>query len=177
MTNSASQSNSNQSLILPPIIQSSESSPAYWFLGILWIILVDGEQTDGRYSLMEQLMPQDVGPVPHVHPFNDEGFYVIEGVMDMRVGDRTISGNPGTSVWIPRKTIHAFKVTSPTCRVLNSFAPAGMEQLIKSLARPVDRRELPPQELKEDPKKIAAFANNYWGMEIEFPVAQVNFSR
>jgi mannose-6-phosphate isomerase-like protein (cupin superfamily) len=177
MTDSASQSKPNQPLILPPIIQTAESAPAYWFLGILWIILVDGEQTDGRYSLMEQLMPQDVGPAPHVHPFNDEGFYVMEGAMDMRVGDRTISANPGTSVWIPRKTVHAFKVTTPTCRVLNSFAPAGMEQLIKSLARPADRYELPPPELKEDPKKIAAFANNYWGMEIEFPVAQTTFSR
>ena len=177
MTTSVSQSNSNQPLILPPIIQSAETSPAYWFLGILWIILVDGEQTDGRYSLMEQLMPQDVGPAPHVHPFNDEGFYVIDGSMDMTVGDSSISANPGTSVWIPRRTVHAFKVTSSTCRVLNSFAPAGMEQLLKSLARPADRHELPPKDLEEDPKKIAAFANNYWGMEVEFPVAQTTLSR
>lgn len=177
MTISASQLNSNQSLILPPIIQTAQSAPAYWFLGVLWIILVDGEQTDGRYSLMEQLMPHNAGPAPHVHPFNDEGFYVMEGAMDMRVGNETINAHAGTSVWIPRRTVHAFKVTSPTCRVLNSFAPAGMEQLIKSLARPADRYELPPQDMEEDPKKIAAFANNYWGMEIEFPMAQVNFSR
>ena len=169
--------NSAQLPGLHPLIYSAETAPAYWFLGILWIVLIDGEQTDGRYSLMEQLMPQDVGPAPHVHPFNDEGFYVVEGAMDMTVGDRSVSATPGTSVWIPRKTVHAFKVTSPTCRVLNSFAPAGMEQLIKSLARPADRRELPPKELEEDPKKIAAFANNYWGMEIEYSVAQVKFSR
>lgn len=176
MTNSASQSNSNPPLILPPIIQTAKSAPAYWFLGILWIILVDGEQTDGRYSLME-LMPQDVGPAPHIHPFNNEGFYVMEGAMEMTVGDRTINANPGTSVWIPHRTIHAFKVTSSTCRVLNSFAPVGMEQLIKSLARPADRPELPPKDLEEDPKKIAAFANNYWGMEIEYSVAQTTLSR
>ena len=172
-----SQSNLNQPLILPPIIQTAQSAPAYWFLGILWIILVDGEQTDGRYSLMEQLMPQDIGPGPHIHPFNDEGFYVIDGAMEMTVGDRTLTADAGTSVWIPRKTIHAFNVTSLTCRVLNSFAPAGMEQLIKSLARPADRLELPPKDLAEDPKKIAAFANNYWGMEVGFSVAKTNFSR
>ena len=177
MTPSTPQSSSNQPLIMPPIIQSAQTAPAYWFLGILWIILIDGEQTDGRYSLMEQLMPQDVGPAPHVHPFNDEGFYVMEGAMEMKVGDESISATAGTSVWIPRRTVHVFKVTSPTCRVLNSFAPAGMEQMIKSVARPADRRELPPKDLQEDPKNIAAFANNYWGMEIEFPVAQVNFSR
>lgn len=172
-----SQTSMTQSLILPPIMQSADTAPAYWFLDILWIILVDGEQTDGRYSLMEQWMPQDVGPAPHVHPFNDEGFYVIDGAMDMRVGDQTLSATQGTSVWIPRRTVHAFKVTSPTCRVLNSFAPAGMEQLIKSLARPADRHELPPKGLDTEPKKIAAFANNYWGMEIEYSVAQTTLSR
>ncbi len=173
----SSSTTSNSILQIPPIVQNAASAPAYWFLDILWIILVDGEQTDGRYSLMEQLMPEGVGPTPHVHPFNDEGFYVIEGSMDMRVGDQNLNAAQGISVWIPRRTIHAFKVTSPTCRVLNSFAPAGMEQLIKSLARPADRRELPPKGLDTDLKKIAAFANNYWGMEIEFPVAQVTFSR
>ncbi len=166
-----------QSIILPPIVQSTHTAPAYWFLGVLWIILVDGEQTDGRYSLMEQLMPQDSGPAPHVHPFNDEGFYVINGSMDMRVGEQTLSATQGNSVWIPRRTVHAFKVTSPTCRVLNSFAPAGMEQLIKSLAQRAESLELPPKDLETDPKKIAAFANNYWGMEIEFPVAQTTLSR
>ena len=52
---------------------------------------MDREQTDGRYSLMEQLIPQDIGLAPHVHPFNDEGFYVIDGAMEMTVGDRTLA--------------------------------------------------------------------------------------
>ena len=97
--------------------------------------------------------------------------------MDMRVGDRTLAAAKGASIWIPRRTVHAFKVTSPTCRVLNSFAPAGMEQLIKSLAQPAERHELPPKGLDTDPKKIAAFANNYWGMEIEWTVVQTTLSR
>lgn len=167
----------DQPLILPPIVQSVETAPAYWFLDILWIVLVDGEQTDGRYSLMEQWMPEGVGPAPHVHPFNDEGFYVVDGTMDMWVGDRTIAAATGASIWIPRRTVHAFKVASPHCRVLNSFAPAGMEQLIKSLAQRAERHELPPKGLDTDPKKIAAFANNYWGMEIEWSVAQTTLSR
>lgn len=46
--------NSAQMTGLPPLIYSAENAPAYWFLGILWIVLIDGEQTDGRYSLMGQ---------------------------------------------------------------------------------------------------------------------------
>ena len=162
---------------LMPVVQSNEAAPAYWFFDILWTVLVDGEQTDGRYSVMEQLMPEGSGPPPHVHAFNDEWFYVMDGVMDMTVGSENVIASKGVSVWIPRNTVHAFKVTSPTCHVLNGFTPAGMEQVIKSLGRIADRRELPPKGLDNDPKKLAAFANNYWGVEAEYSFAQTTLSR
>ena len=141
-----------------------DDAPAFWFVGILWIILIDGEETDGRYSLMEQLMPQGSGPGPHLHPFNDEGFYVLDGAMTMTVGGHGVDAQLGSSVWIPRGTVHAFEVTTTTCRVLNSFAPAGMEQLIKTLGVPATARTLPPEDVVADPEKVAAFVNNYWGM-------------
>lgn len=161
-----------------PITGSAQTSPAYWLLDILWCILVDGEQTGGCYSLMEQLMPEGAGPPPHIHAFNDEWFYVMDGVMDMTVGNENIIASNGMSVWIPRNTVHAFKVTSPTCRVLNGFTPAGMEQVVKSLGRLAERRELPPQGLDaNDAKKLAAFANNYWGVEAEYSFAQTTLSQ
>lgn len=161
-----------------PITGSAQTSPAYWLLDILWCILVDGEQTGGRYSVMEQLMPEGADPPPHIHAFNDEWFYVMDGVMDMIVGNENIIASNGVSVWIPRNTVHAFKVTSPTCRVLNGFTPAGMEQVVKSLGRLAERRELPPQGLDaNDAKKLAAFANNYWGVEAEYSFAQTTLSR
>ena len=168
----------DQAQTITPIVHSTETAPAYWLVDILWCVLVDGEQTDGRYSVMEQLMPEGAGPPPHVHAFNDEWFYVMDGVMDMTVGDRNVIASQGMSVWIPRNTVHAFKVTTPTCRVLNGFTPAGMEQVIKSLGQLTDRRELPPKNLDaNDAKKLAAFANNYWGVEAEFAFAQTTLSR
>jgi hypothetical protein len=48
-------------------------------------------------------------------------------------------------LWIPRGTVHRFfKVTSPLCRALNGYTPAGFEQVIIGLAKPAERRELPP---------------------------------
>jgi hypothetical protein len=41
--------NSAQLPGLLPIICSAENASAYWFLSILWIVLIDGEQTDSRY--------------------------------------------------------------------------------------------------------------------------------
>ena len=167
-------------LLTAPALTASRSTdaPAFWFLDILWIVLVDGETTGGRYSLMEQLMPEGGGPPPHVHPFNDEGFYVLDGALRFVVDGRAIDASAGASVWIPRGAVHEFKVTTPACRVLNTFTPAAMEQVIKALGRPAERRELPPRGLDVgDAKKLAVFANNYWGMEVSVPFAQSPLNR
>ena len=163
--------------IIKPIPLRASEAPSYWLLGILWSILVDGEATNGRWSLMEQMMPQGGGPPPHVHPFNDEWFYVLEGEMTMVVGGQTIAATTGKSVWIPQGTVHSFRVTTGTCRVLNGFSPAGMEQVIKHLGKTAENQNLPPKDLQEDPKKLAAFANNYWGMEADVPFAKTSLAR
>ncbi len=75
--------------------------------------------------------------------------------------DRT--AGPGTSVFIPRGTVHAFKVQSAACRVLNGFAPGARDDVIATLARPAGHRGLPPKGLDTDPAKLATFANNSMG--------------
>jgi mannose-6-phosphate isomerase-like protein (cupin superfamily) len=40
-------------------------------------------------------------PIPHIHPI-DEWFYVMEGEMTVELGDQTIIGRAGDSLWIPR---------------------------------------------------------------------------
>ena len=145
---------------LPPVFQTAGSAPAYWFLDILWIILAGKAQTGGQFTIMEQLMPKGAGPGPHVHPVNDEWFYVLDGTLDMQVGGQNLAAGPGQSVFIPRTTVHAFKVTSATCRVLNGFTPAAMDEIITSLARPAANAGLPPPGLDHDPAILAKFANN-----------------
>ena len=160
----------------PGVLDSNTSSaPAYWFLDILWIVLVDGADTGGRYCVMEQLMPRGAGPTPHVHPNGDEYFYVIDGAMQMSVGGTDLEATIGGSVWIPRGTVHSFKVVTDTCRVINTFAPAGMEQVIKAVAQPAERRALPPPGLMPDPEALGVFANNYWGMETRWSFSQPPF--
>ena len=53
---------------------------AWWWFGGLATIKATGEQTGGRYSLVEILVPEGEG-VLHVHHFEDEGFYILEGEM------------------------------------------------------------------------------------------------
>ena len=148
-----------------PTLQNRENAPAYWFLDILWIVLASSKATGGAFSVMEQLMPEGAGPKPHIHPNNDEWFYILDGAIEMQVGEHTGTFGAGTSIFIPRQTAHAFRVKT-TSRVLNGFTPGAMDELVVSLARPAEGRGLPPKGLDTDPAKLKAFADN----EIGHPV-------
>ena len=59
---------------------------------------------------------------------------------------------------------YRFQVTSPICRALNGYTPAGFEQVIIGLA-PAERRELPPLMDPPDQITIDKVFNNYWCAE------------
>ena len=42
-------------------IHNVDTAPAYWWLNILWVVLVDGAATGGRYSLMHETLPKGSG--------------------------------------------------------------------------------------------------------------------
>lgn len=62
---------------------------------MLATIKVTAEQTGGQYALVEILAPDGYEGVLHVHHFEDEGFYILEGEMTFYVGDQTIMEHLG----------------------------------------------------------------------------------
>ena len=153
-----------------------ETAPAFWMIDILWVLLVDGNDTNGAYSVIEQWMRKGSGAlVPHVHAYSDEWFYVNECDLSMTVGEESFTGKGGDSVWIPRGTVHHFKVESEVCHVLNGYTPAGFEQVIKGLAQPAERRELPPLDFpKPDQETVDKIFNNYWCAQADVSWAHPN---
>jgi quercetin dioxygenase-like cupin family protein len=43
------------------------------------------------------------GPPLHVHGFSDECLYVLDGQMEIQVGQKQMTVGAGQSVWIPRR--------------------------------------------------------------------------
>ena len=136
---------------LPPIpgsqgfVHGIDTAPAYWMQNILWIILADGTDTGGRWSLMEQLLPKGSGPPPHKHTWSDETFYILDGEITFLIGDDIQTAGKGGFVMVPRDTRHAFRVDSDTARILNGYTPASMEALVAELGKPAPERVLPPK--------------------------------
>jgi quercetin dioxygenase-like cupin family protein len=128
-----------------PYVATVEQGPAYWQVGILWVMLATGEQTGGEYSLMWELCPKGTGATPHYHD-QDEQFYVIGGEITYLANGNELKAKSGSFVLIPRGTVHSFRVDSETAILLNSYTPAGFERTVTELGEPAQTRTIPPSD-------------------------------
>jgi hypothetical protein len=105
--------------------------------------------------------------VYHVHHFEDEGFYILEGEMTFYIGDKTIKAQPGAFLFGPKDVPHGFRVDSGPARLLFIFSPAGMEGFIRESSEPARSLSIPPQpETPPDEaemEQLAAIAARYGG--------------
>src|SRR3712207_6358934 len=107
-----------------PYALSSEDGEALWFFGTLTTFKATAEQTGGQFSLSEQVAPRGVATPFHVHPEDDESFYVLEGEMTFYLENgQPIPAPAGSFVHIPRGAGHAFQVDSETARFLDLTTP------------------------------------------------------
>ena len=89
-----------------------------------------GPGDTGSFSLTEFSMapPPAPGPPPHIHQDADEAVYVLDGTLEMGIGDRTLTGSAGSVMFVPRGTPHSLANPGPTpARMLVILSPAGFE--------------------------------------------------
>ena len=145
---------------------------AWWWIGMLATIKATAEQTGGRYTLVEILVPEGFASPLHVHHQEDEGFGILEGEMTFYVGDQTIKAQPGSFLFGPKGVPHAFTVDSGPARLLFVLSPGGFEDLVREMGEPARERtipaapEAPPDEAQME--RMAAIAARY-GNEILGP--------
>jgi mannose-6-phosphate isomerase-like protein (cupin superfamily) len=141
-------------------------------IGGRMVAKVRDEDTAGAYSVYDNTIPPgSPGPRPHFHRRHEEVFYVLEGVLTVRVGPRKVEAPPGSFVAIPRGVVHqpSNPGTEPT-RVLLVFSPAGMDRFFEEAAE----GRIPLQAVPEDPatlERLAAFTQRYGYEFAEFPPA------
>src|SRR5918997_2450301 len=118
---------------------------ALWWIGMLATIKATAEQTGGQYTLVEILAPEGFASPLHVHHFEDESFYILEGEMTFYVGEQTIKAQPGSFLFGPKEVPHAFTVVRGPARLLFIFTPAGLEGGIREMGEPARSLSIPPQ--------------------------------
>lgn len=124
--------------------------------GDTYTILVSGKETQGRYCLIDMLVPDGGGPPPHRHDF-EEMFSLLEGELEFTLRGRTQTVRAPMSVNIPANAPHQFKNTSgKTVHMLCTCTPAGQEAFFAAVGVPLESRDAPPPKLSQDEQAAKA---------------------
>ena len=95
---------------------------------------ISAADTDGHVAVFEQTgLTPNGGPPLHIHPFQDEWFYVIEGEYLYQVGDDKFELKAGDTIFLPREIQHAFIQLTEKGKMIVTYSPAGkMEAFFKA---------------------------------------------
>lgn len=135
--------------IAPGYALGPGGGPAIWFQGGIITMKARAADTDGEYALTEWYGPRDMVAPGHVHERDAEGFYVLEGTIDIGVGDTVHHATPGTFVHVPKQTVHDWRVTSAWCRFLVLIIPGGFEHFFEELSEPAQSPTYPYTEHRQ----------------------------
>ena len=97
-------------------------------------ILLSGPDTGGMMEVFEDIVQPGAGPPRHIHRYQDETFFFLEGSFDVEAGGTRCQMSPGDVAFIPRGTVHAFKNTGTAPgRLRYVFSPAReMEAMFRA---------------------------------------------
>ena len=132
-----------------------QNLPHIGLAGDTYTILLRGEDTAGRYCLIDMLVPPGGGPPPHRHDF-EEMFTVVEGEIEITFRGAKSVLRAGETANVPSNAPHQFhNVSEHPARLLCLCSPAGQEEFFIAVGIPLPTRITPSPKL--DPAAQAAF--------------------
>jgi quercetin dioxygenase-like cupin family protein len=146
--------------------EKEQSLPHLGIVGDTYTVLLSGDDTDGRYCLIDMLVPSGGGPPPHRHDF-EESFTVVEGEIETTFRGERLVVRTGETVNIPANAPHSFtNASKKSARLLCICSPAGQEELFLAIGVRVATRTTPPSKPSkaaeaEIKSKIAALLPKY----------------
>ena len=111
-----------------------QSLPHIGMVGDTYTILLSGDDTDGRYCLIDMLIPPGGGPGPHRHDF-EESFTLLEGEVEATFRGVKSVVRAGETINIPANAQHQFhNSSSQPVRLLCICTPSGRRSSLKPSA-------------------------------------------
>ena len=144
----------------------SPSAKHSGLVGDTYTITVSGEDTDGRYCVIDMHVPPGGGPGLHRHNY-DETFIVLDGEIEVTFRGSKTTANSGDTATIPSNAPHKFhNAASDPARLICICSPAGIEKFFLEVGVPVTTRTTPPPAFDKDQmaefiKKAVALAPKY----------------
>jgi quercetin dioxygenase-like cupin family protein len=127
-------------------------------------VLVTGEETGGRFALVETIeQPGDELPY-HRHQWEDKAIYVLDGALALSIAGTWVHAPIGIAVFVPRGVAHAYTITSERARLLTMLTPAGFERFYQEYDTVTARSQMALPSLEQ----VVTLAARY-GCEITGP--------
>lgn len=116
-----------------PILVPPNSGKELKFLGITHKLVP--QQTNSGYYLFEFEFDPESGNSLHVHSYEDEVVYVLEGAIEIRLDNQKLQTVKGGVAHLPKGITHAlYNPLKTTSRYLGMAIPGGMEKFFDELA-------------------------------------------
>ena len=145
---------------------ADQKLPHIGLVGDTYTMLLTGNDTAGRFCLIDMHIPPDGGPPPHRHDF-EETFIVLEGELQATFRGTKRVVRAGETINVPANAPHQFhNSSSQPARMLCICSPSGPEEFFMELGVPVSTRTTSPPKLDEAAQaefkaKAAALAPKY----------------
>jgi len=143
-----------------------ETLPHIGLVGDTYTVTVNGEDTAGRFCVIDMHIPPGGGPPPHRHDF-EETFIVLEGEMEATFRGKKSVVSAGETLHIPANAPHQFHNASASpAKLICICSPAGQEKFFAEVGTPVATRTTPPPRLDAQPqaefiRKVLELAPEY----------------
>jgi len=140
--------------------------PHIGLVGDTYTITVSGEDTGGRYCVIDMHVPPGGGPGLHRHNY-DETFLVLDGEIEVTFRGSKTTARAGDTATVPSNAPHKFhNAASDPARLICICSPAGIEKFFLEVGVPVTTRTTPPPAFDKDQraefiKKAVALAPKY----------------
>jgi mannose-6-phosphate isomerase-like protein (cupin superfamily) len=86
------------------------------------------DQTTGAFYVCEAVFGPESGSPLHIHHYEDEVIYVLEGAIDIRLDNNKLHTSAGGMVHLPKKIPHALQNPLKTpLRIMVHTIPGGLE--------------------------------------------------
>lgn len=88
-------------------------------------IKVSQKDTNGDLTIFEYTGNEKGGPPLHVHPHQDEIFFIVQGEYLFQVGDDKHALKAGDTIFLPRTVPHTFAQLTDNGKMFFLFQPSG----------------------------------------------------
>jgi quercetin dioxygenase-like cupin family protein len=134
--------------------------------------LATGDDTDGKFALVDERAKRGERVPLHLHRDDVESFYVVEGEITLYIGGQPgVRASVGSFAHIPGGTVHGFRIESETARYLILTTPRH-GQFYRAITLPSRPGGLPPVE-SIDGSLIEKACQEY-GVEFVGPLPEEN---